>query len=73
MEASDLFTVQCLKCGREYTTAIFREWGTDRQPETVGYGPTPKCVNLVPLGKDSNQVCGGELVSIATGLIGRAG
>lgn len=58
--------VKCVNCGAEYPGDFFKDWGTAAAPETIGYGPDPKCVALVddPRHVASQMVCGGQLAIV---------
>lgn len=50
----------CVKCEREYSQKEIAEWGAS--PESSGYGPTPKCVDIVQDERTkAGAVCGGAL------------
>lgn len=50
----------CPKCEREYSQKEIAEWGAT--PESSGYGPTPKCVEIVTDERTkAGAVCGSPL------------
>lgn len=60
----------CARCGEKYSKDVVEQWG--RTKETSGYGPQPKCVELVDrpgTPEGTLEVCGGQLVA---GDIGRS-
>lgn len=51
----------CVDCAAIWPDQLAKGWGTNK--ESSGYGPRPRCVNVVPTGPHGDgQVCGGELV-----------
>ena len=52
---------ECRKCRATWPDELVDTWGATDQ--SSGYGPEPKCVNLVPgRGNEAGQqVCGGRL------------
>ncbi len=61
--------LQCVRCGTAYTPERDTAWG--RTKGSDGYGPSPRCTELVPnpfaprtpQGDQPLQVCGGQLVA----------
>jgi hypothetical protein len=59
----------CVRCGTVYTADREKGWG--RTKGSDGYGPTPRCTELVPApyapktpgGEVPLQVCGGTLAA----------
>lgn len=54
-------TFTCTRCNKQEDASIQNEWG--KRPDTIGYGPQPVCVGLIPhhSGNGSLQVCRGAL------------